>query len=133
MEINALTIKKYRKKNHITQEEFAEMIGVSFRTVQNYEAGSTIPKSKHAILRELLYPKKENTASILNEENTINPSNKSILTITKNSQKTLLEKVILFIKELESLEHPTIEDMEQLDRAILLKEKISIELNKLYY
>ena len=30
------------------------MVGVHPRTVQNWESGSTIPKSKHAILRDLV-------------------------------------------------------------------------------
>ena len=38
----------------ISQEQLAEMVGVHPRTVQNWESGSTIPKSKHAILRDLV-------------------------------------------------------------------------------
>ena len=54
LNISHLDIIDYRKKNGITQGEFAKMIGTSPRTVQNYESGGKIPNSKQAILRELL-------------------------------------------------------------------------------
>ena len=52
--MNDLDIKKNREKLGISQEQLAEMVGVHPRTVQNWESGSTIPKSKHAILRDLV-------------------------------------------------------------------------------
>lgn len=52
--MNDLDIKKIREKLEISQEQLAEMVGVHPRTVQNWESGSTIPKSKHAILRDLV-------------------------------------------------------------------------------
>lgn len=57
MVINQLDIKSYRERYGISQEEFAKMIGSSARTVQNYEAGGVIPKSKHEILRMILSAK----------------------------------------------------------------------------
>jgi len=53
MNINALYIKKNRKKKGWTQTKLAEMAGVSIGTIQNYEAGGKIPKSKYLILRNL--------------------------------------------------------------------------------
>lgn len=52
--MNDLDIKKIRERLGISQEQLAEMVGVHPRTVQNWESGSTIPKSKHAILRDLV-------------------------------------------------------------------------------
>lgn len=52
--MNDLDIKKIREKLGMSQEQLAEMVGVHPRTVQNWESGSTIPKSKHAILRDLV-------------------------------------------------------------------------------
>ena len=52
--MNNFDIKKIREQLGVSQEQFAEMIGVHTRTVQNWEAGSTIPASKHAILRNII-------------------------------------------------------------------------------
>ena len=49
-----LDIKLIREKLGVTQEQFAEMVGVHPRTIQNWEAGSAIPQSKRAILRQLM-------------------------------------------------------------------------------
>ena len=46
-------LKKLRLKNDLTQTEIAKRLGVSERTVQNWESGTTIPESKHALLRRL--------------------------------------------------------------------------------
>lgn len=42
----AENLKAIRKQKKITQKEFAKMLGISFRTVQNYESGLVLPKSK---------------------------------------------------------------------------------------
>lgn len=41
--MNALGIKEIRKKFNINQYELAELIGVSRRTIANWESGATIP------------------------------------------------------------------------------------------
>lgn len=52
--MNEFDIKEIREQLGVSQEQFAEMIGVHPRTVQNWEAGTTIPTSKHAILRNII-------------------------------------------------------------------------------
>ncbi len=52
--MNDLNIKDLRTKLGLTQRQFAELVGVSVNTIQNWESGGTIPKSKHPILRSLL-------------------------------------------------------------------------------
>lgn len=37
----------------LPKKEFAELVGVSVNTVQNWESGGKIPKSKHPILQSL--------------------------------------------------------------------------------
>lgn len=54
MIMNEINIKKIREKLNLSQEAFAERLGVHTRTVQNWESGGTIPKSKHAILCDLM-------------------------------------------------------------------------------
>lgn len=51
--MNSLELKELRKKLQLTQSELASILGVDIKTVQNWEAGRTIPKSKDGILRNL--------------------------------------------------------------------------------
>lgn len=51
--MNDLDIKEIRAHLGVTQAELAKRLGVSERTVQNLESGTTIPESKHALLRGL--------------------------------------------------------------------------------
>lgn len=46
-------IEKLRNLLNLTQETFASRLGVSARTIQNWEKGKVIPKSKLAMLKEL--------------------------------------------------------------------------------
>lgn len=54
-----LDIKEIRNKLQLSQEDFAEMLGVHSRTVQNWEAGKKIPASKYALLRNILNPQSQ--------------------------------------------------------------------------
>lgn len=51
--MDAEFVKKLRERRGITQQELADLTGVSFRTIQNYEAGGVIPFSKKKQLQEL--------------------------------------------------------------------------------
>lgn len=46
-------VKGLRKILSISQEELAKTLSVSRRSIQNWESGGVIPKTKHAILRQL--------------------------------------------------------------------------------
>lgn len=46
-------IEKLRGLLNMTQERFAEKLGVSARTVQNWEAGGNVPKTKFSTLQEM--------------------------------------------------------------------------------
>ena len=59
MNITAESIKKYRKTNNLTLEDMAQILGVSWRTVHNYEKGYKIPKTKNQLLKKLLKLSKE--------------------------------------------------------------------------
>lgn len=48
-----INVKTIREKLDISQEEFAKLLGVSSRTVQNWERGKTIPDSKREMLLNL--------------------------------------------------------------------------------
>lgn len=53
--MNAEEIRKRRKILKITQTELSKRLGVSLKTIQNYEAGEVIPDSKRELLRTVLY------------------------------------------------------------------------------
>lgn len=53
MNTNELNAKEIRERLGMTQEKFAKLLGVSTRTIQNWESGTVIPESKHAILRDV--------------------------------------------------------------------------------
>lgn len=56
-----LNIKEIRKNLGVSQTKLAEILGVHLKTVQNWEAGKVIPKTKYGILQSLLsnIPQKE--------------------------------------------------------------------------
>lgn len=53
--MNALEIKENRKKLGFTQLQLAKIIGVSLKTISNYENGEVIPESKKEILHNILH------------------------------------------------------------------------------
>lgn len=65
MEIKGIDIVNFREKHRLSQSEFANLIGVHPRTIQNYEAGSKIPESKYGIFRNVFknYESSKNQAS----------------------------------------------------------------------
>ncbi len=48
-----LEVKNIRKNLKISQTDLARLLGISLRTVQNWEAGEKIPNTKHEMLRSL--------------------------------------------------------------------------------
>lgn len=44
--MNHLEIQTFRKKNNLTQQDLAKLLGVSKRTIVNYEKGENIPNPK---------------------------------------------------------------------------------------
>ncbi|MDD3404932.1 MAG: helix-turn-helix domain-containing protein [Paludibacteraceae bacterium] len=84
--MNDLYIKTIRDKLDISQEKLAEMIGVSIRTVQNWEAGKKIPASKHAILRSMI-----SDDEVANTQSSDKQTKKKLL---DDTETTRLDKLI---------------------------------------
>lgn len=61
--MNGLYIKDLRLKLGVTQRKLAEMVGVSEKTVQNWEYGKPIPTTKHQILRAIQSGVEENVST----------------------------------------------------------------------
>lgn len=51
--MNEVEVKEIIEKMGVSQEKFAKLLGVSARTIQNWEAGGVIPKTKQGILHEM--------------------------------------------------------------------------------
>lgn len=49
-----LELKELRQKLDLTQVQLAKLIGVDVKTIQNWESGRKIPRSKDGILRSLI-------------------------------------------------------------------------------
>jgi DNA-binding XRE family transcriptional regulator len=61
--MNAIDVKEIRKKFGWRQDELAVKIGVSRKTITNYETGGVIPESKKVLLLSLLSNNVLETAS----------------------------------------------------------------------
>lgn len=61
-----ILVKKLREKMLVTQEEMAEILGVSFASVNRYENGKTVPTMK--VKRKIVELCKKNKI-VMKEEN----------------------------------------------------------------
>lgn len=109
--MNAQEIKEKRKILGFTQKQLAELIGVSFQTINGYENGKEIPSTKYQILDTVLNPKTD----VLNEpvDNYINISSnelseiqeeitqrRKIITLSKDlKQKQFQQKIVDLLEE----------------------------------
>ncbi|GAA3630529.1 helix-turn-helix transcriptional regulator [Flavivirga jejuensis] len=74
-----LDIKKEREKLDMTQKELADLLGVTRKTIVNYEGGSNIPESKEKIFKRLLnnhYAQKKASYNIDNATHRFNEPKK---------------------------------------------------------
>lgn len=49
-----LVIRRARERRHMTQQQLADAVGVSLRTVSNWELGRHVPKNRIGALEEVL-------------------------------------------------------------------------------
>lgn len=124
--MNGMETRELRGKFGLSQERFAKLLGVTARTVQNWEAGGTIPQSKQEILHEMsLNPQ----LYIGGEQSNINGTN----TTTTNNHTTnnygecegctdngIVDKLIDEIAEQRKL---VAKSQEQIDRLLIIIEK----------
>lgn len=116
--------KEVREKLGLSQERFAKLLGVTTRTVQNWESGGTIPQTKQAILHEIAVNPQ---LYIGGEQSNINGTN----TTTTNNHTTnnygecdtengIVDKLIDEIAEQRKL---VAKSQEQIDRLLRIIEK----------
>ena len=63
MKMKGIEIKERREALGLSQSELAAMLGLSLRTVQNYEAGTQIPRSRVEMLRKFVSGELDNQTS----------------------------------------------------------------------
>ena len=99
--MNEFDIKNIRATLNISQESLADKIGVSTRTIQNWESGKVIPKSKHAILRKII-----STSGLCMEDQCIYgdseyKSDETIPLLPLSAQAGLLNEFVLSVKNID--------------------------------
>lgn len=111
--MNEFDIKKIREELNVSQEKLAEMLGVHPRTVQNWESGTTIPKAKHAILRELVLKQQKYAGGA--EQSNINGDN---VTVNKTNTERLLDL-------LASKEQSLAKAQEHIDKLLVIIDRLT--------
>lgn len=116
--MNDSDVKKIREQLNVSQERLAEMLGVHPRTVQNWESGTTIPKAKHAILRELVLKSQKYAGG--EEQSNINGDNINGNNVTVN--KTDTERLM---ELLASKEQSLAKAQEHIDKLLVIIERLT--------
>lgn len=121
--MNEFDIKKIREELNVSQEKLAEMLGVHPRTVQNWESGTTIPKAKHAILRELVLKQQKYAGGA--EQSNINGDNINGNNINDNNvtvNKTNTERLLDLLA---SKEQSLAKAQEHIDKLLVIIDRLT--------
>lgn len=122
--MNGLETKEVREKFGLSQERFAKLLGVTTRTVQNWESGGTIPQTKQAILHEMaLNPQMYigGEQSYVNGTNTTTTNNHTTNNYGEcDSDNGIIDKLIDEMAEQRKL---FAKSQEQIDRLLGIIEK----------
>lgn len=116
--MNEFNIKKIREELNVSQEKLAEMLGVHPRTVQNWESGTTIPKAKHAILREIVLKQQKYAGGA--EQSNINGDNINGNNVTVN--KTNTERLLDLLA---SKEQSLAKAQEHIDKLLVIIDRLT--------
>ena len=80
-----------RKKRGMSQEEFGELLGVSRKTIMNYELGGNIPYTKVKVFQKILYNLGVNKKDLYLEKGKIKISSNEIIEWVILNEKWLTE------------------------------------------
>lgn len=119
LNMNDLDIKKIREQLNVSQEKLAEMLGVHPRTVQNWESGTTIPKAKHAILRELTLRQQKYAGGA--EQSNVNGDNINGNNVTVNNKPDTARLLDLLASKEQSLAKA----QEHIDKLLVIIERLT--------
>ena len=95
-------IRSYRKKNKLSQKEFADKIGLSVSTLSNYENGNTLPDMKTLVHLSVLFNCTTDDLLDLNRFKFIEDPG--------NVEDTGIESVLNLLSEFRKLQSQAVED-----------------------
>lgn len=110
--MNEIDILKIRKDLNLSQQDFADVLGVDRRTIINYEQGRSIPESKKKMLQMIL-------------DNKININS----SVDKAEEEQKQKETQILIQQLESENKKLMAQNEKLTEA-LVEKKIVIDYYK---
>ena len=125
--MNSIEVKKIREEFGLTQQKFADKIGVDRRTVINWELGRTIPDSKVKQLNLLLEGIRSVSMPIPTSEKIENKTDSQSLDIL-NRQILELKDHIKTLKDFLEEKNKTTELLK--NENTILKEKLTLYVNK---
>lgn len=96
-----MDIKTLREKHNLTQSEFAERLGVTSRSVQNWEMGGVIPAARQKMI-EQLFGDQPITATADNHSTSVAAAPNATVNIG-GAQQQVLDKIHGEIAELRRL------------------------------
>jgi DNA-binding transcriptional regulator YiaG len=124
--MNSIEVKKIREEFGLTQQKFADKIGVDRRTVINWELGRTIPDSKVKQLNLLLEGIRSVSMPIPTSEKIENKTDSQSLDIL-NRQILELKDHIKTLKDFLEEKNKTTELLK--NENTILKEKLTLYVN----
>ncbi len=130
-------IKKLRKKNNLTQQQFAEKLGVTYQAVSKWENGKNIPDI--AILKQISEIFQIDLNSLLNGEIILEKKNKKNLAIISVILLVVLVIIFIFISINKSNDYSfktifsNCEDFKIFGSVAYNKEKSTIYISKIEY
>ena len=86
--MNNLDVINLRKKFELTQEELAKLVGVTRRTIANWELGTTIPEAMQRTLEKI---SQQNEIEIETKKRKVNPDSLDRMLGIIENQLTLLK------------------------------------------
>ena len=118
MNTNGLNVKAIRSKLGLTQKEFAEKLGVTPNTIQNWEYGGAISKAKHQMLCSLI---EQDNSKIKEQTNQINQNGANI-----NGEHVTVSNsdVRCFLDAINNAQSISKKSQEQIDRLLGIIEKM---------
>lgn len=123
LNMSKLNVREIREKLALSQERFAKLLGVTTRTVQNWESGGVIPQSKQEILREIrVHPQIEQRN--VNGNNTTTNNTTNNYSDCEESSSHLLGKALDEIAEQRKL---VAKSQEQIDKLLAIIDKMQKE------